>query len=343
MSDSFLNSMTFTTPGDFLDRDCDCEECDNIPIDIRNAIQKRKRLRLQTGPIKRTQQRTLINRHNHNNKASIITLWSISMPKNAEPLVEFGSSHRIVWVKRIGRRSNNNDSSNNNNNNNCTATNNGSSILQSIGKGIIGSSDEEKSRKYLNDFTEGSVFLVPSNGGKAIGWIHTTTTADNDSNDNSNNNNNNNASDNVTDNSNDFLRNNYDEEREEKKNDQEIEEKNNNSTNGDDNVLTTNPTSTEDNNDGYAVLYVAKIPLDVLDQKQEKDNEDGNNDDDDNWKWVKPLIKGCHDGLKSIAVSDNGNDKTNIIVPPLYYKFSDDATQILQKAMLEAERMSPKI
>ena len=326
MSDSFLKSMTFTTPGDFLDRDCDCEECDNIPIDIRNAIQKRKRLRLQTGPIKRTQQRTLINRHNitsSSKASSIITLWSISMPKNAEPLVEFGSSHRIVWVKRIGRR-NKNDNNGSNNNNKCTANNdNSNSILQSIGRGIIGSSDEEKSRKYLNDFTEGSVFLVPSNGGKAIGWIHTSTAAADGTN-----------TGDVTDTSNDFLSNNYDdeEEREVKKNDQEIEDNknDNNNTNDDDNVLITNPTSTEDNNDGYAVLYVAKIPLDVLDQ--EKDDDD--DDDDDNWKWVRPLINGCRDGLESITVGGNN--------PPLYYKFSDDTMKILQKAMLEAERSSPK-
>ena len=72
------------------------------------------------------------------------------------------------------------------------------------------------------------------------------------------------------------------------------------------------------------------IPLDVLDQ--EKDDDD--DDDDDNWKWVRPLIKGCRDGLESITVGDDN--------PPLYYKFSDDTTKILQKAMLEAERSSPK-
>lgn len=42
----------------------------------------------------------------------------------------------------------------------------------SIGKGVIGSSDEEKSRKKV-DWKEGSICLLPQNGGKALGWVHT--------------------------------------------------------------------------------------------------------------------------------------------------------------------------
>jgi len=42
--------------------------------------------------------------------------------------------------------------------------------LHSIGKGIIGSSDEEKSRTTVN-WKEGKGYLVPSNGGRALGWI----------------------------------------------------------------------------------------------------------------------------------------------------------------------------
>ena len=53
-----------------------------------------------------------------------------------------------------------------------------STTLYSIGKGIIGSQDEEKSRIPLHDWTNGSIIFVPSNGGKAVGWIHTTTTTD---------------------------------------------------------------------------------------------------------------------------------------------------------------------
>jgi hypothetical protein len=45
------------------------------------------------------------------------------------------------------------------------------SSLVSIGKGIIGSNDEEKSRTKV-DWKEGMAYLVPPNGGKALGWLH---------------------------------------------------------------------------------------------------------------------------------------------------------------------------
>ena len=40
-----------------------------------------------------------------------------------------------------------------------------------VGKGIIGSSDEEKSRKKV-DWNQGRAYLVPHNGGKAMGFVH---------------------------------------------------------------------------------------------------------------------------------------------------------------------------
>jgi hypothetical protein len=43
----------------------------------------------------------------------------------------------------------------------------------SIGKGIIGSGDEEKSRVKV-DWKQNMAYLVPPNGGKAIGWMHST-------------------------------------------------------------------------------------------------------------------------------------------------------------------------
>ena len=138
--------MTFSRAAELLGDKCDCEDCENVPFAIREIIDRRKLERRQTGPIKRTQQRSLLGRDGQ------VSVWCMHMPKNAEPLVEFGSSHRIVWVKQL-------DSD--------------SSTLKWIGKGIIGSSDEEKGRTKMTDWTEGSFFLVPSNGGKAIGWIHT--------------------------------------------------------------------------------------------------------------------------------------------------------------------------
>jgi len=334
MSDSFLKSMTFSTSGTYFERDnCDCSEFDTIPLSIRNAINKRKRLRLQTKPIKRTQGRTLI-RHNGNgngNGNGSISIYSLSMPKDAEPLLEFGCSHRIVWIRRLVRPSK------------CTKANNSTSILQWIGKGIIGSSDEEKGRKYLNDFTEGGVFLVPSNGGKAIGWIHTTTTDHSTTTDETDENNNTATTTTAAINSNviDITG----DPKIPKSNDQEEEINTNNNNDGGRGGVLPTKVAIKEGSDGNAILYVAKIPLNVLDQGKEDDDGD-DNDDDDNWHWVRPLIKGCRMGLESMVGSDgdnnskmtgSNNDRPNI-VPPLYHKFSNDVTKLLQKAILEAER-----
>lgn len=143
MSSDFLSSMTFAS-GDGRNVACDCDECGvALPAPIQAAVRKRKRERLESGPLRRTQDRNLISREDG------IAVWRTSMPIDAEPLVEFGQSHRIVLVKRL--------------NNDC--------CLRSIGQGIIGSSDEEKSRKQL-DWEEGDIYFVESNGGKAVGWTH---------------------------------------------------------------------------------------------------------------------------------------------------------------------------
>jgi hypothetical protein len=140
-SDPFMSSMTFASSG--AQRQCDCDDCEVIPEHIMAAVRKRRRERVESRPLKRTQERKLLRRDNG------ISIWNLTMPLGAEPLVEFGSSHRLVWVQRLPE----------------------DSILKSIGKGIIGSSDEEKTRKDL-DWKEGTVYVVPSNGGKAVGWLH---------------------------------------------------------------------------------------------------------------------------------------------------------------------------
>jgi hypothetical protein len=163
-SSSFLDSMTF------LDREmvrCDCDECDNsVPPSIRDAVRQRKRQRLELGPIKRTQDRTLVCRYSSANDNINISVWKLTMPMDADPRIEFGTSHRLVWIQRLPTT---NDNGHHNHNQTTAVT------LRSIGKGIIGSSDEEKSRFDLEDWREGHVILVPSNGGKAVGWLHTTT------------------------------------------------------------------------------------------------------------------------------------------------------------------------
>jgi hypothetical protein len=44
--------------------------------------------------------------------------------------------------------------------------------LKAIGKGILGSQDEERGRKDLTSWKNDDLYLVPSNGGKAVAWIH---------------------------------------------------------------------------------------------------------------------------------------------------------------------------
>jgi len=269
MTDSFLQSMTFSRAGQTLNA-CDCEECENIPPSIRKYIEERKQERMMTGPIKRSQQRTLVGRHGQ------ISLWNVHMPKNAEPLIEFGSSHRIVWVKQLSE------------------TNNGSS-LRWIGKGIIGSSDEEKSRKKMIEWTEGNVFLVPSNGGKAVGWIH----ASDDSN----------STNTATDDSNSTSTN------------------TNTATNDDDATGTTKKKEKRSESDGFAVLYVAKIPLSTLDKEQQQQQELR---ESSSHQWTNQLVECCRSGLESC-------EKESSETTPLYYKFSAEASKLVKQAIREAE------
>lgn len=91
--DAFLASMTFSSV-DF-GRGCECDECDQVPSDIRRAIQAHKRLKLQHVPLMRTQDRALVAREES------ITVWKWTMPLNAEPLIEYGNNHRIVFVAHL--------------------------------------------------------------------------------------------------------------------------------------------------------------------------------------------------------------------------------------------------
>jgi len=47
----------------------------------------------------------------------------------------------------------------------------------SIGKGVVGSSDETKGRKKV-PWQQGSACFLPQNGGKALGWVHVTSKDD---------------------------------------------------------------------------------------------------------------------------------------------------------------------
>jgi hypothetical protein len=137
-----MESMTFAS-GELGRKQCDCDECGSIPFDVWEEVRKSKRLRIETGPLKRTQDRKLIQRDQGG-----MAVWNLVMPLDAEPLVEFGTSHRLVWAKRLPE----------------------SSSIKAIGQGIIGSSHEEQNRIKL-PWREGKVYLVQSSG-TAVGWVH---------------------------------------------------------------------------------------------------------------------------------------------------------------------------
>ena len=100
-ADAFVSSMTFASAsGEFgtmplVGGGCSCDECEFIPDDIRLAIQAHKRQKQETMPLMRTQDRTLVMRQES------IAVWKWTMPLNAEPLIEFGNNHRIVFVARL--------------------------------------------------------------------------------------------------------------------------------------------------------------------------------------------------------------------------------------------------
>jgi hypothetical protein len=91
INNAFLSSMTFASGT--VTRNCDCDECGLIPIPIANAIRQHKRRRNTT--LTRTQDRSLVAR------ADDLSVWKLTMPLHAEPLVEFGNSHRIVLIDTL--------------------------------------------------------------------------------------------------------------------------------------------------------------------------------------------------------------------------------------------------
>lgn len=165
VADPFLSSMTFATG---VQRDCDCDECGvcvgiqasgmagaegsarqisggGVPPVVAEYIREHKRAKLASGAIARSQERVLVARA----EGGGASVYRLTMPPGAEPLVEFGNSHRIVLVDRLAE---------------------GSRVV-SIGKGIVGSSDEEKGRSVVK-WEEGRAYMMPSNGGNALGWIN---------------------------------------------------------------------------------------------------------------------------------------------------------------------------
>jgi hypothetical protein len=120
-----------------------------IPPSIQDAIDSYKRQKKINAPIKRRQVRRLVYRDTNIHQAAV---WEWMLPVNAESLLEYSNPeiYRIVWIQHLPH------------------------VLQTIGKGIIGSNYEERTRENL-DWKEGDVILIKSNdsvSSKAIGWIH---------------------------------------------------------------------------------------------------------------------------------------------------------------------------
>lgn len=142
---AFVASMTFASSA-HVQAGCDCDECGRpssgtvIPNAIAEALERYRR---QQPKFKRIQDRVLLKRYAN------VSVWEVTLPLAAEPLVEYGSSQRLVWIKQLAE----------------------TSRIQTIGEGIIGSGHEEKGRTVL-DWRQGQVWWVPSQGGKAVGWVH---------------------------------------------------------------------------------------------------------------------------------------------------------------------------
>lgn len=237
----FLQVMTFAAQQHL--RACDCDECDDIQVSLSMSqfMRERKRQRLESVPVKRTQHRELICRH----PASSVAVYRYTMPLDAAPLVEFGTSHRLVWMQRLPPKSSAH----------CNA-------ISSIGKGIIGSSDEENSRRPLPNWIQGKVFLVPSNGGKAVGWMYHHATQQ--------------------------------KVKEDDKSQQQQKQQNGMTDKDEDAVIQSN-SSPNGISGGPAVMIVAKIPSTATTASKDGDEDE---DKDDLPDWVQMVVQCCQEGLK---------------------------------------------
>lgn len=155
--------------------DCDCsdDECrprrrpnnssdpfsivSYVPETIQNAIDHYKLQKKRNEPIRRRQVRNLLYRE-YDNSNAMTSVWEWILPMHAvEPIIEYYNPnvYRIIYIQHLSYQ------------------------LQSIGKGIIGSYAEEKTRTLL-DWQEGDVLLLHTasnssnnnNNTKAIGWVH---------------------------------------------------------------------------------------------------------------------------------------------------------------------------
>ena len=152
--DPFLASMTFAGG---VERECDCDECDScglsmVPPDIKNAIRDYKRRKVMSIIDFSRQERKVIARSENG-----CSIYHYAFPRGADPLVEYGDSHRIILVDKLPKGAD----------------------LKRIGSGIVGSKAEEESRASLH-WEEGNAYMVPSVGGRAVGFVYPSAERDKD-------------------------------------------------------------------------------------------------------------------------------------------------------------------
>ena len=96
-TDAFMASMTFAAPrkpGELCDC-CDEGECSLLSSEIPWSVRQATLEYWKTHTMPRTQERELIRRQDN------VTVYRLTMPQNAEPLVEYGNTHRIIYVNLL--------------------------------------------------------------------------------------------------------------------------------------------------------------------------------------------------------------------------------------------------
>jgi len=181
------------------------------------------------------------------------------------------------------------------------------SILRTIGKGIVGSQDEERGRQDLLSWRQNRAFLVPSNDGKAVAWIH--------------------GNKERTKSKLLGIGADWDDEDEP---DRKVEESKNQNATSDENDDTSNITVV-----GHAILYVCKIPQDcVVPTKTPKDepgegNNNNNNKEDVLPKWRRLIQSICCNELETF-VNENALKENEL----KYQQISEESSLQLRKILL---------
>lgn len=138
---NFLESMTFAK------QDCDCDECGigglgNGPP-MKSAVEEafdKYRSSTNYAVSSRHQERKLIRREEDMNTGLVVTLYSMSLPVGALPLLEYGDSARIVFVIGLPKTS---------------------AIMQVDG-------NSKRQTKWRHN----GMYFLRNNGGNPIGWVN---------------------------------------------------------------------------------------------------------------------------------------------------------------------------